>query len=118
MGAGRGTKGGVVFRHQFLVGCLLLVIALAWPTISIISTLHKFSAVYVEAAHSGHSLAPQKQSTVIHAVEAGISSLIGGLVLGLLGLTLALDRSHHLSDDEEVAIESSHVSDSSGTRSS
>lgn len=106
-----------MFRHQFLVGCLLLVIALAWPTLSIVSTLHQFSAVYVEAAHSGQSMAPQKQSTVIHAVEAGISSIIGGLVLGLLGLTLALDRSHLPSDDEGVAIEPSQASDSSGPRS-
>jgi hypothetical protein len=79
-------------RTPFVVGCLLIVAGIAWPTTTIVSGLRQFANVYRTAAKEHRAVGVTQRSAVVASVETGISSIIGGVVVSLMGITLALGQ--------------------------
>jgi hypothetical protein len=79
-------------RTQFIVGCVLIAAGIAWPSMTIVHGLKHFAEVYRTAAQQHRNVGVAQRSTVVAAVENGVSSIIGGVVVSLLGITLALGR--------------------------
>lgn len=79
-----------MFRKQLWIGCLFIVAGIAWPTSSIVRGLTKFSDIYRSAATQHQDVRSAQQKEVIASVEHGISSIVGGLIVGLFGVGLAL----------------------------
>ncbi len=70
-----------------------MVAGIAWPTTTIIHGLvAQFSQVYRTAAKEHRAVGVAQRSAVVSAVENCISSIIGGVVVSLLGITLALEN--------------------------
>ncbi len=93
-----------MLRKQLWIGCLFIVAGIAWPTVSIVRGLTKFSDVYRTAATQHQDLRSAQQQEVIASVEQGISSIVGGLIIGLFGIGLALGakRDSGVDPDETV----------------
>lgn len=70
---------------------MFIAAGIGWPTISIMRGLSKFSDVYRAAATQHQDVRSAQQKEVIASVEHGISSIVGGLIVGLFGVGLALD---------------------------
>lgn len=79
-----------MLRKQFWFGCVIIAAGIAWPTVSIVRGLNKFSEVYHSAATQRQDVPAAQQDEVIMSVEYGISSIVGGLVIGLFGVSLAV----------------------------
>lgn len=90
-----------MFRRPFFLGCVLIAAGIAWPALSIIHGLQRFADVYRTAAKQHRLVGVNQRSSVILAVENGITSIVGGVVVGLIGMTLALTQSESTSPDEE-----------------
>lgn len=87
-------------RTSFIVGSIFVVAGIAWPTTTIIHGLRQFSQVYRTAAKEHRSVGVAQRSAVVSAVENGISSIIGGVVVSLMGITLALGKPAHSEDPD------------------
>ncbi len=86
-----------MFRRHFLIGCALIVAGIAWPTVSMVHALTEFSEVYRSAAQNQRGVPPSLQAEVIWSVEHGVASILGGAIIGLFGIGLALkERSTRL----------------------
>lgn len=79
-------------RTPFVVGCLLIVAGIAWPTTTIVSGLRQFAKVYRTATKEHRAVGATQRSAIVTSVENGISSIIGGVVVSLMGITLALGQ--------------------------
>ena len=79
-----------MFQKQWWVGCVFIVAGIAWPTVSIVRGLAKFSDVYRSSSKQHQNVRSAQQVEVIASVEHGISSIVGGLIVGLFGVVLAL----------------------------
>lgn len=69
---------------------MFIVMGIVWPTALIVRGLTKFSDVYRSAAMQQHDVRSAQQKEVIASVEQGISSIVGGLIVGMFGVGLAL----------------------------
>ncbi len=69
---------------------MFIAAGIAWPTVSILHGLTTFSDVYRSAATQHQDVRSAQQKEVIASVEHGISSILGGLIVGLFGVGLAL----------------------------
>jgi hypothetical protein len=82
--------GQAVLHAKFIIGCLCIVSGMAWPTVSITRGLTTYSHVCRSAVRERREVeAPQKQE-IIAAVENASSSILGGFLMGLFGIGLAL----------------------------
>ncbi len=79
-----------MLRKQLWIGCMFIAAGIGWPTISVVRGLSKFSDVYRSAATQHQDVRSAQQKEVIASVEQGISSILGGLIVGLFGVGLAL----------------------------
>lgn len=79
-----------MFRGKFLIGCVCIVSGIAWPTVSIQRALSKYSAVCRTAVTERREVQPTQRQEVMYAVEQGGASILGGFVMGLFGIGLAL----------------------------
>lgn len=96
-----------MLRQKLWIGCLFIAVGIAWPTVSIVHGLKKFSEVYRSAATQHQDVRSIQQAEVIASVEQGVSSIVGGLVVGLFGIGLALggkrDTGKDTDDSENAA---------------
>lgn len=84
--------GVVMFRVKFLIGCVFIVAGIVWPTVSIQRGLAKYSSVYGSAVQARREIDPPEKREVITAVEQGGASILGGFLVGLFGIGLALGK--------------------------
>ena len=87
---------------------MFIAVGIGWPTILIMRGLSKFSDVYRAAATQHQNVRSSEQQEVIASVEHGISSIVGGLIVGLFGVGLALgekrDSGANPDDSTEAAV--------------
>lgn len=95
-----------MFRGKFLIGSVFVVTGIAWPTVSITRGLTQYSHVCCTAITEHRELqAPQKQDIVIAIEQAG-ASVIGGFVMVLFGIGVALGSKR---DPRETPAETSQT---------
>ena len=82
----------VMLRAQFLIGCLFVMLGIAWPTVTITRGLNQFSSMARLALQERRTVpAPEKQK-LIYTIEQGSASILGGTLMGLFGIGLALGK--------------------------
>lgn len=80
-----------MFRGKLLIGCVFIVSGIVWPTVSIQRALSKYSDVCRTAVTERREVQPTQRQEVMYAVEQGGASILGGFVMGLFGIGLALE---------------------------
>ena len=87
-----------MFQGKFLIGCVFIVSGIAWPTVSITRGLSQYSQVCHSAIEARRTIRPVQKQAVVAAVEQASSAIVGGILLGLFGIGLALVKHQALPD--------------------
>ena len=93
-------------RRKFWIGCLFIVLGVAWPAMSIAYALSKYSDIYPPALAEHRSIDPNQKREMISAVEQGISAIVGGVVLSLFGCGLTLGSTRKRTELQQRSLES------------
>ena len=82
----------VMLRANFLIGCLFVLSGIAWPTVTIKRGLSQFSSVTRLAVQDRRAVPTTQKQELIYAIEQGSASILGGFLMGLFGIGLALGK--------------------------
>jgi hypothetical protein len=90
-----------MFRKQFLIGCIFIVLGFTWPTMTIRRGLTTYSNVYRSAIAGRREVGATQQHKLVYAVESASASILGGVLTVLFGIGLTLGKrdDHHETPD-------------------